>query len=160
MLWAVTREPLTDAVIDRAERETKAIEGALGAGGTHNVDRLLRLPGTFNFPNAKKRALKREISRARLLFNAPTLYSPLEAEGLARHLTTTLAETDLVRLGTQKVSTAQSDDADVAALVDEIGAAEATRITHPDHLPEELRKRLLGVPKAQQADGGSMVGSR
>ena len=144
-LWAVTRETVTDEVIDRAERETKAIEVALGAGGTHNVDRLLRLPGTVNFPNAKKRALKREISRARLIFSAPTLYPPLEAAGLARHLTTTLAETDLVRPRAQKVGPTKSDDADVLALVNEMEAAEATRVTHLDHLPEHLRTRLLAA---------------
>jgi hypothetical protein len=43
-------------IIDRIEGETKAIEDALGAGGTHDVTRLLRLPGTINFPNATEMA--------------------------------------------------------------------------------------------------------
>jgi Mesyanzhinovviridae DNA primase len=52
IIWAVEREaPLSPDVIARVEGETRAIEDALGAGRTHNVDRPLRLPGTVNFPN-------------------------------------------------------------------------------------------------------------
>jgi hypothetical protein len=42
-----------------AEALCARIEAALGARGTHNVDRLLRVPGTRNHPNAKKRKLGR-----------------------------------------------------------------------------------------------------
>jgi hypothetical protein len=42
-----------------AESLCSQIEASLGAKGTHNVDRLLRVPGTINHPNAKKRALGR-----------------------------------------------------------------------------------------------------
>jgi hypothetical protein len=72
-LWAVTHEPLDEAVLSRVEAETRDIEAALGAGGTHNIDRLLRLPGTVNYPNAAKRRLGRGVSRARLIFSAASL---------------------------------------------------------------------------------------
>lgn len=97
LLWAVAREPLTPETIERVESENRAIEAAVGAAGTHNIDRLLRLPGTLNFPNAKKQRLGRGISRARLLHSGPASYSAAEAALLGRHLVERLAKTDLVR---------------------------------------------------------------
>ena len=67
VLWAVTREMLSPETVLRVEAETRAIEAALGAGGTHNIDRLLRLPGTVNYPNRKKKSLGRGISRTQLI---------------------------------------------------------------------------------------------
>src|ERR1700739_2676959 len=96
-IWAVVRESLDDAAIERVENETKALEGALGAGGTHNVDRLLRLPGTINFPNASKRAKGRGTSRARLLFSSPRIYRRHQAPALAKHIEASVADTDLIR---------------------------------------------------------------
>jgi hypothetical protein len=96
-LWAITRELLTPEIVERVEAENKTIEAAVGAAGTHNVDRLLRLPGTLNFPNAKKQRLGRGISRARLLHAAPAAYSAEQAAVLGTHLAERLAGTDLVR---------------------------------------------------------------
>jgi uncharacterized protein (DUF927 family) len=96
-LWAVTREALTPESIERIEAENRSIEAAVGAAGTHNIDRLLRLPGTLNFPNAKKLKLGRVVSRARLLHSAPAAYSADEAARLGKHLAERLAATDLVR---------------------------------------------------------------
>src|SRR5207248_942625 len=50
-LWAVSRELLTPETAERIEQENRAIGTALGAVGTHDVARLLRLPGTINYPN-------------------------------------------------------------------------------------------------------------
>lgn len=44
-----------------------AIAKALGGDNCHNVDRLLRLPGTINMPNAKKRAAGRVPTLARII---------------------------------------------------------------------------------------------
>ena len=43
----------------RAEDINKAIAKALGGDNCHNVDRIMRLPGTVNVPNEKKRAAGR-----------------------------------------------------------------------------------------------------
>jgi hypothetical protein len=76
-IWAVTREALTPTVTARVEAETAALERALGAGGTHNIDRLLRLPGTVNYPNKVKLAKGRGPTRARLLFAGANVYPTL-----------------------------------------------------------------------------------
>jgi hypothetical protein len=73
-LWATEREELTSEVVERVENENRRIEGALGALGTHDVSRLLRLPGTVNFPNRRKRNLGRGLSRARLIQARDTVY--------------------------------------------------------------------------------------
>jgi hypothetical protein len=69
-----------------AESLCSQIEAALGAKGTHNVDRLLRVPGTSNHPNAKKRALGRGETQSRLLRWTWRRYSWNELERLAEHL--------------------------------------------------------------------------
>jgi hypothetical protein len=144
-IWAVMREPLDQVVLSRVEAETRAIEATLGAGGTHNIDRLLRLPGTVNFPNAAKRNRGRGVSRARLLFTAANLYQPGEAATLATHLTELLAGTGLVRPKPVKAAvatTATAEDADVAALIQQLAEAGAHEVTQPDHLTPDLRSRL------------------
>ena len=69
-----------------AESLCAQIEAALGAKGTHNCDRLLRVPGTRNFPNAKKRKLGRGETQARLLYATWRRYSWRQLENLAARL--------------------------------------------------------------------------
>ena len=42
--------------IDEAEARNRGLEQALGGDHCHNADRIMRLPGTVNWPNAKKKA--------------------------------------------------------------------------------------------------------
>ena len=65
--------PISESLpADAAERLNAALARELGAPkGTHNVDRLMRLPGTMNWPTATKRATGRVPAPARLL-RAPT----------------------------------------------------------------------------------------
>ena len=152
-IWAVVREVLSPKGIARIEKETKAIEDALGAGGTHNIDRLLRLPGTVNFPNAKKRDLGRGVSRARLIFKAPNLYTIEQAAGLAPHLTAMLADRGLVRPKSARPdkgpAVGASDDA-ATALVAALEAAGADKITRTDQLPANLQARLSAALAARK----------
>ncbi len=62
------REPSTD--LARVERINQQIARALGGDKCHNIDRIMRLPGTINVPNAKKRKAGR----------VPTLARVIEAE--------------------------------------------------------------------------------
>lgn len=64
----------TQLVIDDAEGRVKALMETLNsAAGTQNIDRILRLPGTINLPNAKKIKDGRTPCEAKLLkFDAST----------------------------------------------------------------------------------------
>ncbi len=53
-------EPLpADVYVDRIEATSKAIAKSLKSDAVQNVNRLMRLPGTINIPNAAKRQRKR-----------------------------------------------------------------------------------------------------
>ena len=86
-VWLLA-EPIeaTPEYRDAAEALCGRIEAALGARGTFNVDRLLRLPGTVNLPNKKKRKLGRGETQARLLHATWQRYSWRDLERLAAKL--------------------------------------------------------------------------
>ena len=160
-LWTVAREVLSPKAIARIENETKAIENALGAGGTHNIDRLLRLPGTLNFPNKKKRNLGRGVSRARLIFSAPNLCTADQAAGLGAHLSARLAGTGLVRAKPTKAdkrTAGQARDDEVAALVAELEVAGAGKIMREERLPADLQARLTTALAARKRLGDRWAG--
>jgi hypothetical protein len=69
-----------------AEQLCIRIEAALGAKGTFNVDRLLRLPGTTNYPNKRKRKLGRGEAQARILAATWRRYTWRELLALADQL--------------------------------------------------------------------------
>ena len=149
-LWATVREVLSPQIIARIERETAAIEAAIGAGGTHDVTRLLRLPGTINFPNAAKRAKGRSTTRARLIHSASNIYTGEQIAGLAAHLSTVLRDTGLVRLRHRaEAGSSPERDAATAALIKELEAAGADSISKPEHLETALWTRLEGSMKTR-----------
>ncbi len=55
--WALS-EPTEN--LERVERINAALARKLGGDNCHNIDRIMRLPGTVNVPNAKKRKAGRE----------------------------------------------------------------------------------------------------
>src|SRR5262249_55310421 len=70
------------AKIDDVEARTKTLTLRLGGdAGTQNIDRILRLPGTTNLPNAKKRKAGRTECQAKLLWFNDVCY-PLDAFSL------------------------------------------------------------------------------
>ena len=96
-LRVVSRQLLTPEVLSAVEAENQEVEAAVGAAGTLNIDRLLRLPGTLNFPNAKKQKLGRGVTRARVLHHSDKTYTVEQASGLGAHLQKLLPATGLVR---------------------------------------------------------------
>jgi hypothetical protein len=62
--WELT-EPTTD--LDAVERANKALASALGGDNCHNIDRIMRVPGTINLPNPKKRTAGRVPVTARMI---------------------------------------------------------------------------------------------
>jgi hypothetical protein len=96
-LWATVAEAADPDTVGRIENENKNIATALGGDATANCDRLLRLPGTINFPGQNKIKKGRGVSKARLVSTAPNVYQPHQAAALARHLEGTLSGTEFVR---------------------------------------------------------------
>jgi Mesyanzhinovviridae DNA primase len=71
--------PEDQAKIDDVEARAQVIMVRLGAkAGTQNIDRILRLPGTVNYPNAVKRKAGRVPCLSRLLWFDDVAY-PLDA---------------------------------------------------------------------------------
>src|ERR1700722_15522133 len=143
-LWVVGRERLPGDAIPRIESETKAIECALGAGGTHNVDRLLRVPGTINYPNKAKRERGRTITTARLLHSGPRGYSTAEAGRLPERIATVFTGSDLVRAKPISAGNASAKEADTQALVNDLEAADTGSL--PDDLQNRLDNALSSSP--------------
>mgnify|MGYP003637050228 CR=1 FL=1 len=80
LIWKLTRPISIDgdlAAAEEAKLFNLRLESVLGGDNCHNIDRILRLPGTTNFPNAKKRARGREEAKARLVSFQPELMYPL-----------------------------------------------------------------------------------
>lgn len=73
VLW---RLQILNGDIAAIESVNKTLLRALGApAGTHNIDRLFRLPGTINWPNAKKRKLGRIPRLSSLIERNESAYS-------------------------------------------------------------------------------------
>lgn len=77
-LWALDRD--CDE-LDRVEALNRSIASQFGGDACHNVDRLLRVPGTVNYPNAAKRKRGRKAVMSRLV--SVDLEQRYKFEGLA-----------------------------------------------------------------------------
>ena len=93
LIWALEElVECTDEVREMAEKFGHRIEAALGGTeNTANVDRVLRLPGTINKPNAKKRQLGRTEVPARLLYVTGERYDIGELGAMAEAFETAIA---------------------------------------------------------------------
>lgn len=75
--WLLEEKVTVEAMQSWAEAEGRAFAQRLGGDATHNVDRVLRLPGTLNIPNAKKRALGRRVRPTQVIAQIPARYKVL-----------------------------------------------------------------------------------
>ncbi len=110
-----------------AERYNRALELAFGADSCHDVSRIMRTPGTMNWPNKKKRDKGREPREAEVYSRTGATY-PLTA------FKPTPAVSTKPRAATGKASAPVSMGEGTAVGVDELRAwAEANRATIQDH---------------------------
>jgi D5 N terminal like len=117
-----------------AEALCARIEAALGAKGTHNADGLLRVPGSRNYPNEKKRKLGRGETQARLLDATWRRYSWREIEALAARL--------------EEEPPAHA----VPVAPQHAGGGDAGDLNLPPELPEPLETEWLEVIRANHPD--------
>ena len=151
-LWVTAREPNSDAVTERVEAENKAIDGVLGGDTTFNIDRLLRLPGTLNFPTQTKLAKGRQIARARVLYRADRVYTAAEAAALGAQIEHLVRGTGLVRTkGAPAGTAAPAAGDDIIKLIGELQAAGADGITDVSGLPPVLQMQLNAALLANRA---------
>jgi hypothetical protein len=120
------------ALAEEAERWNRALEHMCGADNCHNCDRILRLPGTTNWPNRKKR------DKGRTPTQAAVCDWPEGADAYPLSAFRVKLPPLKASAGTATASRATSKDAAVAygtAIgVDELRAwAEANRQTISDH---------------------------
>ena len=62
------------ASIAEVEAVNRSLADRLGGDQCHNIDRLMRLPGTVNYPNVKKRAAGRTPSLAKVIYDSSLLH--------------------------------------------------------------------------------------
>lgn len=67
LVWRLQEKRDADKFAPWAEAQSYALAQRLDGDSVHNVDRILRLPGTMNLPNAKKRDNGRVPSLAKLM---------------------------------------------------------------------------------------------
>jgi hypothetical protein len=89
-IWRLAEGYPLDGPNGEATRQIEAIcrdiETALGGDNTFNVDRILRLPGTWNFPSATKKAKGRDTSQAKVLCWSGIEYSVAQLKELRDRL--------------------------------------------------------------------------
>ena len=78
-IWFIEALPNTPENIIRAEAVGKYIEGQFGGDPVWNIDRVLRLPGTINYPKKSKRDAGQTTALARILYDSGRSY---KIEGL------------------------------------------------------------------------------
>lgn len=87
--WLLEEKVTADRMTTWAEGQARAFAAKVDGDSTHNVDRILRLPGTFNLPKAKKRALGRTVRPTKILSQVPVRYKPTELSSAVAPLTHT-----------------------------------------------------------------------
>jgi hypothetical protein len=141
-LWVTVREANSAAVTGRVEAENKAIDAALGGDTTFNIDRLLRLPGTLNFPNKKKFAKGRQVARASVLSSSDRVYSAAQAAALGAQIEPLVQGLVRTKPTAGKADPKAAADDDINKLIGELRAAGADKIRDADGLTAVLRMSL------------------
>ena len=158
VLWATERWRLDPGPSTQAwelvDQQNLTIESVLGGKGAYNFDRLLRLPGTINFPNVKKKRDGRGVSQARLIYSGSAFYTTDEIRTRIAPWRTRLIASDLVREARARPEPADgqepnADGTGIATLIEELRAAGAQKISSLEDLTAPLQTRLQAALKAR-----------
>jgi hypothetical protein len=139
-LWLLAEpEPIGGAEdVERFEAINRGLEQALGGDHCHNIDRILRLPGTVNLPDKKKRAAGRVPTLAEVIYLDPERRYRLD------QFTPTAADEPKEGSGS---TTTEFRDGDTSAaspdLDDEL--AEIIKLGFDSRDPQRWRSRSEGV---------------
>jgi|AGTN01.1.fsa_nt_gi hypothetical protein len=75
MFWRLAEKLPASEYMTWAEEHGRGLAVAVGGDAVQNIDRIMRLPGTVNIPDAKKRAKGRQKAEARLLYSTQAAYT-------------------------------------------------------------------------------------
>ena len=151
----VPAQPGTSAAA--ARRTNRALGILLGGDATHNVDRIMRLPGTHNIPDERKRAAGRVVVRSGLAQGfpeQPTFFA-------ASDLLAVLPNPDTIDPGTGDTSAERVEieaaRAEIQRTPYELVAGEARGFTP---LPADQAERIRAALHASPALHGTWTGTR
>jgi hypothetical protein len=133
------RQPSTE--LDRAENLNQQIAKFLGGDHCHNLDRVMRLPGTLNVPNAKKRAAGRWVTVASTVVEL-TDYS--RAYGLEE------IETALANTGQALLAGGQLSCVNLAEIAEHIPPFVLGLIEHGDDLEHPMGSESASYPSRSE----------
>jgi hypothetical protein len=129
VLWRLAEKLPPEEHKEWAESLGRGLADMASGDRVQNIDRVLRLPGTLNIPDEKKRAKGRVPRTARLVSAAGRVY---DRDGFAS-----------VALVTGKEG---AGSAEVQAIADEIDMGAIETCAHYEDLPAELRDRFEASP--------------
>ncbi|WP_374300958.1 hypothetical protein, partial [Paracoccus sp. (in: a-proteobacteria)] len=158
--------PVADDAQQWAEDHGRGLAAALGGDSVQNVDRLLRLPGPDNIPDAAKRAKGRTQRPARIVQQSDERVSALEIETRITPMQKPAADNDaLIAAAIMDIDhSGFADGGEYTDLPDDLRArfeADLSRdgrlarlwrdgeINHPSPTGSEYRIKLAGLLKAQ-----------
>ena len=73
--WKLDNPIHVNGNIENLEKENRRLEKFFQGDSCHNIDRIMRVPGTLNHPDKKKAGLGRKVSEAKLIHFGNDAYS-------------------------------------------------------------------------------------
>ena len=119
-----------------AEDQGRALRRMIGGDAVQNIDRIMRLPGTTNIPDAKKRAKGRTERPAAILHETGRRWKPSEIATNIAPLPKAEADSDT--------------DAEIQATIDALDMSGVCSAASFTDLPDDLRRRFVA---AAERDG-------
>ena len=124
---------------DWAEAQAAAIGERVEGDSTHDRSRVMRLPGTVNLPNAKKRARGRKPAIARLVSSNDLTYSTNALRAIAEPETTRVSDV-----------TRKAEKSEIEAVKKQLDMAAIESVAEIGDLPVDLWERFQAARERHQ----------